>query len=141
MFDFSIDMDNLYPSVWFGDAPGKRVCLRLCSPEEIENMREECTATKKEAVVNPLSRKMEFADSSSFDEGKFKQLLEQHSIVDWDLTDVKGQAIPCTDENKNKLMGFLPFAKFINECLKELAEQIGTQKEEELKNFESSQGG
>jgi hypothetical protein len=138
--DFQINLDNLYPKVWFGEEAGKRVCLCLCTSEAMEEFRKECTKTEKKLVQNKTSRKMEIVTDVDFDERKFLQLVNCHSIVDWDLIDVKGKPIPCTDENKIKLMGLIPFVKWIGECTTELAKQAGIQEEEELKNFESSQG-
>ncbi|OPY78292.1 MAG: hypothetical protein A4E65_02315 [Syntrophorhabdus sp. PtaU1.Bin153] len=140
-FDFTIDMDNLNPAVWFGDTPGKRVCLRLCSPEKVEEFREECTTTKKTAVLNTQTKRMEIVEDCPFDKKKFSQLLHCYSIADWDLDDVNGNPIPCTDENKLKLMEVPKFVQFINECIEELAEQAGIRKKDEIKNFESSLGG
>jgi hypothetical protein len=137
-FDFSIDMDNLNPAVWFGDEPGKRIKLRLCPPDKIEELRKRCTTVEKKAVEHKKSRQMQIVADVTFDENVFSRLVNCDSIVDWDLTDVNGEAIPCTDENKVKLMGVIPFIQFVGECLKELTVQAGIKQESEIKNFESS---
>jgi hypothetical protein len=138
--DFDIDLDNLYPETWLGDTPGKRVCLRLCPPEIVEGFQKECTTPKKKAVLNTRTRKMDIADDSDFDSDRFSELLNYYTIADWDLKDVRGQVITCDDENKKRMLHIPKFAKFIAECLKVLNEQAGIAREEEVKNFESSQG-
>lgn len=139
-FDFEIDLDNMYAETWFGDAPGKRVCLRLIAPEKIDEFRKQCLTPKKEAVLNPKTRKMEFVDSSNFDSDKFTDLLTGHYFVDWDLVDVNGKAIAFTPENTKRLMNMPKFATFISECIKEMNKAIGITQEEESKNSEGSQG-
>jgi hypothetical protein len=140
-FDFEIDVDNLYPEVWFGDKPGKRVCLRLCSPEKIEEFRKECTKVTKTLADNKRMGAMQIVKDTEFDDNKFARLLNEHCIVDWDLTDVKGDVIPCNANMKVKMMGVIPFSKFVNEGIKELTKQAGIEAEEEVKNFEPSQDG
>jgi hypothetical protein len=138
--DFDINLDsNIYPETWFGDAPGKRVCLRLCSPDQVEEFRKECFKQKKQAVLNPVTRHMELADDSDFDSDKFVELLVSHNFVDWDLVDAKGEAIAFTPENRKTLMKMPRFQKFIEECLQELNKQAGITQDKESKNSESSQ--
>lgn len=132
--DFEIDLNNLYPETWFGDTPGKRVCLRLCPAETIDEFRKECRKERKQAVLNTESRKMELVDDSDFDADKFFNLLNGYSVVDWDLTDSKGTAIPCTDDNKRLLMQIPRFVQFVKECLAELNKAIGAKNEDEIKN-------
>lgn len=133
-FDFDLDLDNMYPEVWYGDTPGKRVCLRLCPPEKVEAFRKECLKPKKRAVLNPMTRKMELADDSEFDADRFVELLNGYCVVDWDLKDVKGGAIECTEENKKRLMNVPRFTGFIKECLEDLTRQTETQEDAESKN-------
>jgi hypothetical protein len=140
-FNFEIDMDNLNPEVWFGDEPGKRVCLRLCPLDKLNAFKKECTTVEKRAVEHKKSRTMQIVSDVTEDETKFSNLVNCYSIVDWDLIDKKGKPIPCTDENKIKLLGVIPFIQFIGECLKELSTQAGIEQEEEIKNFETSLGG
>lgn len=138
--DFDIDFDNLCPETWFGEEPGKKVCLRLCPTEKVEEFNKQCLTAKKRAVLNTATRKMELADDSDFDNDRFFDLMNSYCIVDWDLTDVNGTAIACTDENKKLLMNMPRFARFVKECLIELNRAAGLLKEEESKNSESSQG-
>lgn len=139
-FEFQIDMDNLNPEVWFGDEPGKRVCLRLCPPDKVEEFRKECTTVTRQLAQNKTSRNMEIVKDADLDDAKFVRLVNGYSIVDWDLKDVKGQPVAYTEENKAKLMNVIPFMQFISEGLKELAKQAGITQEDELKNFATSQG-
>jgi hypothetical protein len=133
-FDFDIDLDNLYCETWFGDAPGKKVCLRLCPPDKVEEFRKQCVTPKRQAVLNPETRRMELADVSDFDADKFNELLSEYQFVGWDLKDVKGKEIAFTSENRKRLMQMPRFIAFITECVKELAHTAGLMREEELKN-------
>jgi len=139
--DFEIDLDNLFPKVWFGDTPGKRVCLQLCPPEKVEEFRKATTVSKSQAVKNTDTRRMEIVDHEKIDYIKFGDLLNDYCIVEWDLKDVRGLTVACTPENKKKLMGAPAFAEFIKASIEELNKQAGVAKEEEIKNFESSQEG
>jgi hypothetical protein len=139
--NFDIDMENLFPKVWFGDTPGKRVCLQLCPPEKVDEFRQSCLTTKSQAVKNSDTRRMEIVEQEKVDITRFGELLNDYCIVEWDLKDVKGKSISCTSENKKKLMGVPVFASFIRECLDELGKLAGVAKEEEVKNFVSSQEG
>lgn len=133
-FDFDIDLDNLNPSVWFGDTPGKKVCLRLCTPDKTEEFRTQCLTPKKRALVNPETGRMELVDDDDFDRSRFVDLVNGFCIADWDLKDVNGKAIACTDENKKIMMNVPRFAAYIKECLDELSKMMGLRKEEESKN-------
>lgn len=132
--DLNVDLGNLYPETWFGDAPGKKVCLRLCPPEQIETFRKECTKVRKQAVINTETRRMELADDSEFDDDRFRTLLHDYCIVDWDLKDVHGKPILCTDDNKHLLMQIPRFVQFITKCFEELNKAMGLRDEEEVKN-------
>lgn len=141
-FDFEINLDNeMYPAVWFGDTPGKRVCLRLAPPEKVEEFRKECIIKKpKQAALNPATRHMELVDDNDFDAEKFSDLALDFGIPEWDITDVNGKPIKCTLENKKLLMQMPKFQKFIQAGYTELATRIGVQEETEQKNSGTSHG-
>lgn len=134
-FDFEIDLDSGFPETWFGDAPGKRVCLRLPEPEKAKELKKRFLTPKKTAVLNPFTRRMELADDdSNCDYDGFFVALTCLAIVDWDIADVHGKAVSCTEENKKALLKDVRFLEFVKECLEELNKQAKLTREEESKN-------
>jgi len=134
-FDFEIDLDSGFPETWFGDTPGKRVCLRLPEPEKAKELKKKFLTPKKTAVLNPFTRRMELADDdSNCDYDGFFIALTCLAIVDWDIADVQGKAITCTEENKKTLLKDVRFLEFVKECLEELNKQAKLTREEESKN-------
>lgn len=133
-FDFDIDLDNMYPETWFGDTPGKKVCLRLCPPDKMEEFRKQCLKQKRQAVLNPETRKMELVDNSDFDSDRFTELVTQYQLVNWDLIDVKGRKVDFNPENVKRMMQVPVFVEYVTDCLKELAVLAGFIKKAESKN-------
>mgnify|MGYP001174123507 CR=1 FL=1 len=133
-FDFDIDLDNMYPETWFGDTPGKKVCLRLCPPDKMEEFRKQCLKQKRQAVLNPETRKMELVDNSDFDSDRFTELVTQYQFVNWDLIDVKGREVDFNPENVKRMMQVPVFVEYVTGCLKELAVLAGFIKKAESKN-------
>lgn len=141
-FDFDIDLKSNFPEVWFGDTPGKKVCLRLPDPEMVKKLRKEMLTPKKKPVLNTTTRKMELADDDTdCDYDGFFVKLTSLAIVTWDINDVSGAVIECNEENKARLLDDLRFVDFVKACLEELNQQARALKDEESKNFGSSPGG
>lgn len=117
-----------------------KVCLRIADPETLEKIQAQ-TRKKKEAefVLNPKSRQMERVmftpEQTSAQEKLERELLWDHVIVDWkNLLDVKNQQIPCTLENKMRLMNNPQFARFIGRCLQLISGAMAESKEASEKN-------
>lgn len=106
-----IDIENLNPGTWFDfdeDKPEKgAICVRHLSPEKADDFSEECTTKKRKF------HKGRPYETSDFDKKKYDGKFWDYIIVDWkNLKDKDGTEIPCTAENKYKLVKKSPF--FVN---------------------------
>lgn len=119
-----------------GDA-GK-VCLRIADPEILEKIQAQTRKRIIEYVYNPKTREMNRIkdfDQTPIQEKLERELLWDHVIVDWEnLLDVKNQKIPCTLENKMRLMNNPQFARFIGRCLQLISGAMAESKEVSEKN-------
>lgn len=113
-----------------------RVKIRLADSEQMERIHAQTRKKIYEYVHNPKTRSMERVSSieqTPEQEKKERELIWDYAIEDWEgILDTKGQPIPCTPENKMKLMNVPIFARFISRCLQLLSEK--TDKAELEKN-------
>jgi hypothetical protein len=110
----------LNPGTWFDyGADGKAsVCIRICAGDDLKDLRKKTTTPKVE---------FKQGQRYSYDitnEDLYKDLLWDFCIVDWKgFVGKDGKAIPCTLENKSRLMGkSYEFSKFVGSCLDKLNE-------------------
>jgi hypothetical protein len=98
-----------------------KVCIRIADPETVESIQAQTRKKVSEFAWNPKSRAMErvtFYDQTAAQEKKERELIWDFAIQDWkDIIDTKGNQIPCTLENKLKLMSNPQFARFVGRCL------------------------
>lgn len=98
-----------------------RVCLRLTDPETLEIIQSETRKKAVEHVFNPKSRTMErlsYFEQTPVQEKKERELIWDFAIKAWEgILDTSDQQIPCTLENKLKLMNNPQFARFVGRCL------------------------
>ncbi len=98
-----------------------RVCLRIADSETLEIIRAETKKKVVEHVYNPKTRQMEripYYEQTPEQEKKERSMIWDHAIQAWEgILDSKGQEIPCTTENKLKLMENPQFARFVGRCL------------------------
>jgi len=103
------------------EADAGRVCLRIASPEVIESIQSQTRKKNAEFVRNPNTRAMErvtYFDQTPEQEKKERELIWDHAIQSWEgMLDKDGDEIPCTIENKLKLMNIPQFARFVGRCL------------------------
>jgi hypothetical protein len=131
---FSSHIDANGQTVYDEPLPGAgRVCIRSIAPivEEQQQRRKK----KTEFVLNPQTRSMErvsFFEDPTPEEAKAKRdELIDFMIVDIEnFLDGKGDAIPCTKENKVKLMFIPVFDRFVARC-NELLREAGIKSAEE----------
>jgi len=116
-----------------------KVCLRISDPESIEKIQSQTRKKVAEFVYNPKTRAMDrviYFDQTPAQEQKERELIWNFAITDWkDLLDMKGVSIPCTLENKMKLMNVPQFARFIGRCLQLISGAKTEQADIEIKNF------
>jgi hypothetical protein len=119
---------------WFEMEGGGRVQLRTLTADDLKAIRK---ATVKKRVefkkVDGTPGRFEVEET---DEEKQSEMFWDRVIVSWEnLFDGKGEAIPCTKENKAILiMKSLKFSKFVGESLKVLQEQEAELEEAREKN-------
>jgi hypothetical protein len=99
-----------------------KVCIRNCTPEIIEKIHAETRKKVSELALNPKTRSMErviYYDQTPEQEKKEREMIWDFVIQGWEgILDKEGKDIPCTVENKMKLMTRSPqFARFVGRCL------------------------
>lgn len=141
------DIHNLNPGEWFeypGETdPSERVKVRLPEQETVKRIDAE-TIKKEVEHVQPRKKSGKIDRRQGlqrieyevvFDEQKREELLIDHIITDWEIKTPDGEDIPCTKENKIKMMfGSVEFNNFVNECL----EILGGEKEQNDRNSEKN---
>ncbi len=109
-----LDISNLNPGIWF-EIPNTdaKVCLRICSPEIIEEID---LKTVKKIVEYKNSQRFEI---EKIDRKLRNELIWDYVIVDWkNVNDNDDKPIECTKENKIMLIGKVAwFVEFISNCL------------------------
>ena len=116
-----------------------RVCIRLGDPKTIGDIQAKTRVKKSEFVVNPTDRKMErvvYYDQTDEQARKEQELVWDYAIQEWEgILDKNGNDVPCTAENKLKLMGIPVFARFVHRCLRMMVSANAAQGEIEGKNL------
>lgn len=115
-----INFSDLNPPMWFyfddDDPESGRVLIKSLSPKEGEQLMKECS--KKMPPEYRGGHRYEIPDK--LDEKKYNRMLWDAVILDWEnLVDEKDEPIPCTADNKLRLMYEAPFfLEFITKNLK-----------------------
>lgn len=109
-----------------------RVCVRVADVETLEKIQAQTRTKKAEFVKDKDTRQMvrvPYIDQTVEQEKKEREMIWDHAIVAWEgILDSKGNEIPCTLENKMKLMSNPMFARFMGRCF-----ELITGNAEELK--------
>lgn len=148
------DITDLNPGAWFEypgeEDPPERVKLRIpdaatlkrIDAETMERSVEHVQPKKKSGKPDTRAPLQRIVYSKVKDETRREGMLIDYVISDWEIRTPAGDAIPCTTENKIKMMfGSVEFNNFVNEKLEILAgEEVESEKGQE-KNLLSSAGG
>jgi hypothetical protein len=126
--------DDANPGVEFEHEDGWKLSLRVCTMEELDNIRKE-TSKKKEAFKKVGNSYQRFA-WDEVDDKKQSQMIWDYCITAWEgIYGKDGKDIPCTAENKYMMMQkSQPFAKFVTESMQKLNSDEEEQKTESEKN-------
>lgn len=120
------------------DPDAGRVRLRIAGADAIDGIRSQTRKTVKEFVLNPKTRAMErveYEDQTPEQKKKEGELIWDHAIQEWEgILDKDGNEIPCTTENKVKLMNIPQFARFVGRCLQIITGANAGAAEEGIKN-------
>lgn len=136
-FTSSVDEDG---KITFDDpAPDAgTVSVRLIDSDTLDEIRTKTRKKVTEHVLNPKTRAMEriIAFEQTPEQEKMERaMIWDHAITGWEgIKDKSRNDVPCTKENKVKLMGNPYFGRFINECLNRLSKSTISLKEAEEKN-------
>ena len=128
-FDINGDLN---PGEWFDidddEEDSGQVCLRVANRELTEKIANDCLKTK---VI--YHRGTRYKDTEVDEEKQFK-LIWDYCIVDWKgITDKDGVEIPCTSENKYKLIRqSIFFLNFVKDCQTEINDINKNDEEEEI---------
>ena len=131
-----LNLENLNPGVFFpfdeDDEESKDgVTIRLANGDILDQINKKCTKKKVEF------RRGQRYEVIEEDEDRRSTLLWDYVILDWKgLQDDKtGEDIPCTKENKVRLMkGSVKFASFVGNIVEKLTEDTDLYNEELEKN-------
>ena len=112
------NLNDLNPPAWFEHDSGARICLRVASAKDLDDIRKKTTTRKREF------RRGQRFEYEEVNEQKQSELTWQFCIVDWHgLFDHDDKQIECSDENKVLLMQNSPvFSNWVIECLELLNE-------------------
>lgn len=144
------DIEKVSTGAWFGffrsdvDDDGNvkyldpekdagKVQVRVIDPETLESIQGKTRIEHEEFKHNKKTRELQRVVWNTQTERQKKaerEAIWDHAIVSWQgMLDAKGNEIPCTLENKMKMMTIAVFARFITRCL----ELIGAYEVEEKK--------
>lgn len=106
-----------------------RVKVRLADSEQMDRIHGQTRKKVSEYVHNPKTRQMERVfsfEQTPEQERRERELTWDYAIEDWEnILDGQGQPIPCTPENKLKMMNIPVFARFISRCIQILSDKTG----------------
>lgn len=127
------NLENLNPGVFFpfeDDDDEGGITIRLANSDV---MRDIDKKTVKKKVQFRRGQRFEVDDT---DEEKRSDMIWEYVIVDWKgVFDESGEEIPCTTENKLKLMReSVQFANFVANAIEQLTESTAGYEEELEKN-------
>lgn len=98
-----------------------KVQIRLADTETVERIQKETRSKVKEWLWHPKTHQPyrgEAWEQSPEQQKKEREMIWDHAIQSWEgILDKDGNAIPCTTENKVKLMSIPMFARFVGRCL------------------------
>lgn len=127
------NLDDLNPGTFFPfdeEEPEDGITLRVLNQEVLEKIDKVCRVRKSQIGGNPPSR-FTYLDFKPGGEEKQFEMTWDYCIMEWKgVVDNDGKPIPCTTENKVKLMkGSQQFASFVTKCAAKLNEALGVQEE------------
>jgi hypothetical protein len=135
MPNFNSDNDG----VWFyfdaGDESKGGVKLRELSPSEAIRI-DKITTKKRKKVVGGTLQYIDNVDTKTA-----HRLTWDFCIQSWKAIKLDGNEIPCTTDNKSKMMNVTDFAKWVVEKLEELSEINQSLDEGQEKNSETGLSG
>ena len=133
------DLENLNPSArFYWEEDGEWVDFRLLPAKKAEEFRKAVGITQKteyRRISKGSPQRFEYIDTSERKLIAFSELQIDYQIADWYLIDPNNNVIPCTKENKLKLVNGSPaFSSWMDRCLSQMEQDVERIKEKEEKN-------
>lgn len=125
------DLENLNPGTWFyfEGSETEGICVRPLSEDALTEIRSKVVTKKTE-----FKRGQRF-ETEKVDKVKDREMTIDFCLVDWNVLDKKGKAIPLTCDNKVKMvMGSPAFSVFFTESLQAANAMAQEDEEESVKN-------
>lgn len=135
------NMQDLNPvhKFYYTDSEDEWIELRQTPDAKTQEFRKELGIKQKRMREFDKGGKPVYVDTVNFDEDKLTKLSEMindYSIFNWRLVTDAGEEIPCTSENKKKMLTECPpFANWYEKCLKTLKDEQEGLGEEVQGNF------
>lgn len=142
-----VNFDELNPGTFFPfdedaetpEAKKEGVTLRVLTQEKLDEIRRK-TQKKLSKIAGSPPRHITYYEYKTGGEEEEFMLTWDYCIINWHGVTSKGQQIPCTTENKVKLMKGSPeFSGFILKCSTKLNQAMGLEEEELEKNLSTTQ--
>lgn len=136
---FDLDRGNVSTRFYWGETQEEWVDLRIISEKDFRRLsRESGIKDRVEYVPNPNTGQMCRVEYRERDDDKIADLdarVNDLCITDWHLVTPDGSDIPCTSENKAKLLdGYPEFSAWIARCMKQMRGDMAKAGESETKN-------
>ena len=117
----------------------EKICFKQLTPDQWRKIKDKYKGKKTNIPVqNPTTRAMEVVpqyEQTPAQESAERMEFWDAQIVDWNIKTPKGEPIPCTAENKYKLITGAPnFLRYANKCLQLMAGAKDEEKKELEKN-------
>lgn len=137
-----IDFNTLDAPVrfyWPEDPEGKEwIELRLLDRHETTSLFKKANIKQTaEFKVNPQTKQLErvtYLESDLEKDIAFSDLMLDATITNWNFIKPDGEAIPCTKENKIKIVNAPHIRTWIDDCIATMKEGEKKKKEDEEKN-------
>jgi len=112
---------------WGEPSLDERICFKQITADRFREIRDKYKGKKVNVPVkNPQTRQMEIVvqyEQTLEQEREERRAFWDETIVDWEIKTPIGEAIPCTTDNKYKLITEEPrFIRFANKCLSVLTQ-------------------
>jgi hypothetical protein len=119
---------------------GEKVCFRQLGPDRYREIHDKYKGKKTNIPVkDPDTREMkvvgQYEQTPAQEKGERMECWDEQ-IVDWNITTPDGKAIPCTAENKYKLIVGEPrFLRYANKCIHMMSGVKADEEKEKIKNL------
>jgi len=123
---FKINLEELNPGTFFSfdkENPDEGITLRVLNHEALNEISKKTQIRRSEVKGDPPTR-FDYMEYREGGQEKEFALTWDYCIIDWKgVVDQNGNEIPCTSENKVKLMsGSVSFSDFVVKCTRKLNE-------------------